>query len=774
MERVSRSWLCFLLSVAVAAEARPADQSVEEENQCILCHANADIWEGDTLHLLVAPKDLADDVHWQKGISCQGCHGGNPNTTNLREAHAEEDGFRTIESVKDIPDFCGHCHANAEYMRGFQPDAKTDQVAQFWDSVHGRHLREDGGPTAANCLSCHPKHQMRVAADPQSSIHPRQLALTCGACHKDQLTALRKSVHHAAGEKNAAGAGTLMDCNQCHGPNVHGMPPARDASSPVYLDHQVEACGRCHEKYLASYNASVHGHGLRQSGLVVTAVCSDCHNAHDIYYAADRRSTLHTANVAHTCGKCHHFIEQRLAASVHGRDSGPATETQLAAAGDKKKRKPSCVDCHQGHDQAHPDSTGFRRQLPNRCGNCHADYAQRYGMSLHGELTQLGYEPAARCSDCHGSHDILPTANPQSALSAANRVETCRNCHPNASLNFAAFDPHADPRNAQTYPWLYHITWGTEVVVYFLFTLFAIHAFFWFLRSLVHALEYGRHRRLQPGQTAIMRFSIGQRRSYALLIFTFMGLALTGLPLKYSDSAWAHELARVLGGFESSSVWHRIFALLAIVTCGVHLVWGVRRIAARRRERRSWKQLLFGVDSAVPNRRDARDIGAMLKWFVGFGRKPKFERWTYWEKFEYWALYLAVFLIALSGLMLWLPNLFCLVLPGTSLNLAKVVHADTALWIASLLVLIHFFNTHLRPEKFPLDMSLVSGLVSEEHLRTARPEFLERLRQEGRLEELRTTVPSRGQLRWWTLAGLSVLGIALVLLAAVTLAFLGV
>jgi cytochrome b subunit of formate dehydrogenase len=203
------------------------------------------------------------------------------------------------------------------------------------------------------------------------------------------------------------------------------------------------------------------------------------------------------------------------------------------------------------------------------------------------------------------------------------------------------------------------------------------------------------------------------------------------------------------------------------------VVWGVRRIVARRREHRSWDQLLWGPDSALPNLRDARDIGAMLKWFVGLGRKPKFERWTYWEKFDYWALYAVVLLIAVSGLMLWLPHLFCLVLPGTSLNLAKVVHADTALWLASLLFLIHFFNTHFRPEKFPVDTSLVTGLVSEEHLQKARPEFLERLRQEGRLEELRTTIPSRGQLRLSILTGVFILAVAVVVLAAVMLAFLG-
>lgn len=774
MERALRNVLLVVLCALVAnrATAQPASDSATE-NQCILCHANPDIWEKETLHLFVTPKDLADDIHWQKGLKCQECHGGNPETTNLREAHAIEDGFRVTEKPADIAGFCGHCHSDPKYMARFQPQFKGDPVAKFLGSVHGKLPPELADAQATTCLSCHPHHQMRAASDPQSSVHPRKLAETCGACHKDQLTSIRKSVHVAAGEKNESGAGTLLDCNQCHGPNAHGMLPVRDPASPVYLDHQVAGCGRCHEKYLTTYNDSVHGLGLDRSGLLVTAVCSDCHNAHDIYYAADKRSSLHTANVAHTCGKCHHFLEERLVASVHGRGTGPGTATELAAPGGKVKRKPSCVDCHQGHDQSHPDSTGFRLQLPNRCGNCHADFAQRYGMSLHGNLTQLGYEPAAKCSDCHGAHDILPVSEPQSQLSAANRVQTCRQCHPNASLNFASFDPHADPHNAKAYPWLYRVSSGTEIVVYFLFSLFAIHAFFWFLRSLIHTLEHGRDQLLKPGRPGIVRFSPGRRRSYALLIIAFIGLTVTGLPLKYGSYPWAHRLADALGGFENTSVWHRLFALVLIATCGGHLVWGVRRLVARRRENRSWNQILSGPDSALPSARDVRDIGRMWKWFVGLGRKPKFERWAYWEKFDYWALYLVLIPVGLSGLMLWLPNLFCAVLPGTSLNLAHVVHAETALWLSSLLFLIHFFNTHFRPEKFPMDASLVTGLVSEEHLEKARPEFLQRLRQEGRWEALRTTLPDRRTLRRGVLAGWLLLAVALVVLAAVMLAFLG-
>lgn len=774
MERALMTFFVFLLGAlgSGSALAQPVDDSAAE-NQCILCHANPDVWEKETLHLFVTPQNLADDVHWQKGINCQECHGGNPATTNLREAHAEEDGFRTIESAKDIPDFCGHCHANAEYMQRFTPGAKTDQVARFWNSVHGRHLKEVGGPEAASCLACHPKHQMRASTDPLSSLHPTQLADTCGGCHKDQRTALRKGVHHAAGERNEYGRGTPLDCLKCHGQDPHGMVPARDPASPVALDHQVRVCGSCHEPFLATYDASVHGHGLHQSGLTVTAVCSDCHRAHDIYYAADRRSSLHATNVAATCGKCHEFIEDRLKQSVHGQGTGVGGASDRPSPGGKTLRHPSCVDCHQGHDQPHPKSALFQQQIPNRCGNCHADYALRYGMSLHGQLTELGYTPASKCSDCHGAHDILAASNPLSRVGVERRVQTCRQCHLYANKSFTAFDPHADPHNAERYPVLHGIYAWTEVLLYWVLFLFFVHALLWFARSFIHTLRFGRHRRLVQHEPGVVRFAAIERLLYALLIVSFLCLMLTGMPLKYSSQAWARRLADGLGGFETTSVWHHFFAVLLLFSCVTYLVRIAKRAWQSREQKIGWKQLLLGPDSPLPNARDGKDFLGMLRWFFGAGRKPVFERWTYWEKFDFWAVCLAMILIGGSGLLLLFPTLAARVFPGGILNVAHLLHSETTLLVGGCIFVIHFFHTHLRPEKFPMDLSVLTGVQSMEHLRTARPEYLERLRREGKLEQLQTLAPPHRRLRRAIVAGSLVIAAGLILLVWSLLAYLG-
>jgi cytochrome b subunit of formate dehydrogenase len=181
----------------------------------------------------------------------------------------------------------------------------------------------------------------------------------------------------------------------------------------------------------------------------------------------------------------------------------------------------------------------------------------------------------------------------------------------------------------------------------------------------------------------------------------------------------------------------------------------------------------LGPDSLVPNGRDLRDLGKMLLWFIGFGRKPGFERWAYWEKLDYWAFCLAALLIGISGLMSWYPNLFCVVLPGTILNVAKMVHSEFAIYIASFLFLIHFFHAHFRPEKFPMDLSVLTGKVSEQHLRKYRPDYVARLEREGKLGEMRENAPS-GRNVWLNIVGgVLIFTLGFCLLAITILASLG-
>ncbi|HUT12517.1 MAG TPA: hypothetical protein VMY42_18610 [Thermoguttaceae bacterium] len=761
---------------SVSLPPREGSQLSEDENLCAICHTDPELWEEEQKHLFVAKDRLAVDVHWKKGVNCSDCHGGDPSSFRPGDAHAEEAGFRDLAEIRQL---CAHCHQGQSSAFGQGAHAKA--VVKTAED-----LEEPMG-----CGGCHgqDQHSLRPSDDARSPVFAANKMQTCGNCHTQQFDALYSDgeVHSKLGEKDAEGLRTPMQCGACHTEGSHGMLPVDHNDSSVFMKHQVDTCGGCHEqvedlnkyedlkKYTDEYKVSVHGNGLYASGLMVTAVCSSCHGAHGIYHpAADDRSTLHVSNVAHTCGKCHHGIEERLAKSVHGRGNGPGELSDRVAPGGDKKLKPSCTVCHEGHDLPDPKSREFRIDSPTRCGSCHKNLSKQYKMTTHGQLTQLGYGPAAKCSDCHGAHDILPIDNPESQLAAGpNRVATCQHCHPGASKKFTDFLPHADPADADRYPLQHFVDRAMKTLLFSVFGFFGLHTVLWFFRSLFDTLRHGRPQRLVPGRIAYVRFEPTHRSLHVVVIVSFLGLALTGLPLMYSNQPWAQAVARALGGFDSTKVWHHVCAVLTVFYFVAHLVWVAKKIAELRGRSVAWKTILFGPDSPVPNARDFLDLGRMFRWFFGLGPRPHFERWTYWEKFDYWAVFWGVAIIGSSGLVRWFPGFFTLFFPGEVLNLAKIIHSEEALLATGFIFAIHFFNTHLRPEKFPMDMVVLAGLVSEEELEDERPEFFERMRREGKLDAMRGTVPARRTLRFIQLGGTVALTVGLGLLAGILLAALG-
>ena len=757
--------MAYVVGIGVPVQA-------EDDNMCVMCHGNTDLWEGETAHLLVTPEHLANDVHWQKGLRCVDCHGGNPESFELREAHAVEDGFRKINSPADIPKFCGHCHSDKEYMQKKNPEAKVGHAAEFWESVHGKFLQaHPQDKKAASCISCHPVHKTRQVSDPESAVNPLNLTATCGSCHENQSKSVLASVHSKAVAVDGQSEKAALGCTGCHGDDVHGMRPVTDMSSPVFVKNQVQSCGRCHEKDLKEYLDSVHGHGLERSGLLTTAICSSCHGAHRVLPAEDENSKLHVTKVAKTCAKCHRFIEQELNQSVHGGDEAPGSATKKAAPGGDVKRKPSCTDCHQGHDLPHPGSAAFRLTNLDRCGNCHAELKQTFSMSMHGQLSELGYDAAADCADCHGAHDILPIANEKSRMSVANRAETCRKCHPTAPANFVSFDPHANHLDAERSPLLHGIYLVLLTFLFSTFGIFGLHSIVWFVRSLLELRHEGRPHRMKPGTAAFRRFKPFHQIAHAIMVVSFLGLAATGLPLKYSQQPWAHTVSNMLGGFESTGLWHRIFGILNILCLVAYAIRIAIRFDGGRKKGLGWKDSVFGPDSPVPNRRDFNDVLAVLKWFIGRGPKPTFERWAYWEKFDFWGACADIVLIGGTGLVLWFPSHFCQFLPGESLNIAKVVHSTQALLATGFVFAIHFFNTHLKAEKFPMDMSILTGLVTEEEFKEERPDYYERMREADALDELRTEVPERRVLWSIMFAGYLAMAIGLALLVGMLMAY---
>jgi cytochrome b subunit of formate dehydrogenase len=233
------------------------------------------------------------------------------------------------------------------------------------------------------------------------------------------------------------------------------------------------------------------------------------------------------------------------------------------------------------------------------------------------------------------------------------------------------------------------------------------------------------------------RFDRYSRLSHILLMISFLGLAFTGLPLLFSDVPWAARLARAWGGFESAGFIHRVCATLLIGVFVAHVGRLVQRVYVQKDY-----SIFWGPASMVPQPRDIREMYQHFRWFVGLGPRPQFDHFTYWEKFDYWAVFWGMFIIGGSGLMLWFPEFFSIVLPGWVFNIALLIHGEEALLAVGFIFTIHFFNGHLRPEKFPMDPVIFTGTVSEHELREERPAEYERLAREGRLAEFESGPPT--------------------------------
>ena len=228
-----------------------------------------------------------------------------------------------------------------------------------------------------------------------------------------------------------------------------------------------------------------------------------------------------------------------------------------------------------------------------------------------------------------------------------------------------------------------------------------------------------------------VRFTRLQRVLHACMIISFLCLATTGLTLKFSYTPWAATVSRLLGGFETAGFIHRTAAVLMFGVFCAHLYDLYQH---KKRGNKSWLALVFGPDSLMFNRRDLSQFLTTMKWFLGRGDRPQYGRWTYWEKFDYFAVFWGIAVIGSTGLTLWFPVFFTRILPGWFINVATIIHSDEALLATGFIFTVHFFNTHLRPEKFPMDTTVFTGHMPVAELRRDKALEYEALVTSGQLE----------------------------------------
>jgi thiosulfate reductase cytochrome b subunit len=206
---------------------------------------------------------------------------------------------------------------------------------------------------------------------------------------------------------------------------------------------------------------------------------------------------------------------------------------------------------------------------------------------------------------------------------------------------------------------------------------------------------------------------------------------------------------RALGGFQVAGLIHRICAVIMITVFASHVL----RVFYRAATSKDPMSLFWGPNSLVPQLQDGLDMVAQFKWFFGQGPQPHFDRYTYWEKFDYWAVFWGMFIIGGSGLMLWFPTVFAQVVPGWVFNFATILHGEEALLAVGFIFTIHFFNGHLRPEKFPMDLVIFTGRVSEHEMKDERAKEYARLVASGNLAAMEATPPSRKWVLWGQIVG---------------------
>ena len=265
-----------------------------------------------------------------------------------------------------------------------------------------------------------------------------------------------------------------------------------------------------------------------------------------------------------------------------------------------------------------------------------------------------------------------------------------------------------------------------------------------------------------------VRFTRAQRLMHAVLFSTFLGLAGTGLPLRFSESVWARRMASAVGGFGAILFFHKLCALVLTVAFLIH----VKEIFTRGLVRGE-KGIFWGVTSMVPNWKDAKDMLGHFRWFLGLGPKPKFERYAYWEKFDYWAVFWGMIVIGFSGYAMWFAPFFAHFLPGWALNAALVIHGEEGLLAILFIFSIHFVNTHLRPGSFPMDMVIFTGTESEEEFAHKRAVEYGRLAEAGKLEARVGEKPASWLVNFGRVVGTVAIVIGLVLLVLTLTAYLG-
>jgi len=589
-----------------------------------------------------------------------------------------------------------------------------DTQKQHEASVHGKSI-------AVTCTSCHGTHDILTKSDPASRVHHSRLSVTCATCHKQEQADYQLSIHGLALKKGSAAAAS---CTDCHG--AHDILPEENPDSKVYHAKLAYTCGNCHSRpeiiglfgrrnldRVGTYLNSVHGKKLHADPTADVASCSDCHGSHAIFPAINPKSKLNVLNIPETCGQCHKQIKAEYEQSIH-----------WASLQRGHYESPNCTDCHGEHEiepvQKRSDLGNGKLASTRICANCHSSETMmsRFGLdskrldsymrSYHGLAVLKNSPEAATCTGCHETHMIRSSVDSLSSVHASNLQATCDKCHENVTKAFTQIDVH--PRDQQTrnpiaYLFKNFYTWMIIVVIGGMF-----------IHNLIILLFHIREKRkAEKYALRVQRFQPFEVYQHMLMFLSFATLVVTGFSLKFPDAGWV-KLLLYLGMDEPvRSVIHRVAAVVMIAISVIQLVYFLFTSKGR-------KDLL----SLLPNLDDVKHFWMNMKYYLGMSKtRPEYGRYDYGEKAEYLALIWGVVIMGASGFVLWFPEFFIGFLPSWLFETSEVIHYYEA-WLATLAILIwHWFFVIFHPEKYPVNLTLLDGKITEEELRHHHPKEYE-------------------------------------------------
>jgi formate dehydrogenase gamma subunit len=676
--------LAALFVIGVLAAPASADEN------CQVCHSNSGlVRSSDGSSVYVNPASLRNWSH--SGVPCTTCH-----------ADAEPIPHkRRLAGVT-----CASCHG--------------DIAEDVQESAHAE-VRNGGKD---HCAGCHGRHGSRSAAELGISV--------CQKCHGDITDIYRSSVHGVA---LANGDPEASTCQDCHGPPHEALPHA-NPEAPTNRANLAETCAECHadremmirrqitipEAYTL-YQKSVHGRS--ENGLAAT--CNDCHESHDLRRVMDPLSSIHRTNISHTCGRCHEQEAADYDRSIHG-----------VASARGVMASPICTDCHGEHlirGPTDPNSPVGKAGIIRTCSHCHEAEGIRetYGLaagrlstfndSFHGLASKGGSPVVANCASCHGYHLVLPSTDSGSTTHPENLPVTCGKCHPGAGEKFAKGKVH-EAMTAPSHPVLNYVR-----IIYIILILFTIGGMsvhngldFWIKVRNSLRTNMGKAAALADHSTHSIgryyeRMTGVERIQHGLLATSFLVLVYTGFALTYSESFLFSWFARLEGGYAWRSHIHRWAAVIMVLVSIFHVFYLMTRRG---------RSLLMDM---LPRFQDAKDLVANGMYLTGMSAKPpRFERFGYIEKAEYWALIWGTVVMTLTGFILWFENQSLQFLDKWLLDLATIVHFYEA-WLAFLAIVVwHFYYVIFNPDVYPINWTFLTGRVSEELMEHEHPRELERIK----------------------------------------------